>query len=512
MSAFYKLIRLLKISGNGSRQTEESHHNLLIVQATGSERWAPKGPCWRASQWKASSQRSSTSWVARAPPPGARFLRVSAPLLLSRLCRKPSPPPSALDPLCRGGGCRARPALSPCPARRTKAPQAGRHPRTGGHTPLPTGSGLPHAPGPRLPVHTARRGGGQSPRGPHDPRRRTKGPGPRPPPATPIARRGAAHRAPPPPPPPPRAARNGGRATKWQPGGRRGADCESPAAPSPRSDLPRGSRGRGGEQRSFPRRPRAPGRNSRGTPRPPLPPGQPCEAGRAGTSGEWGRGSGPPKPRTRPPGAPKPNVPAVSAGWAGDRAERLPSPSLLPGSGCVAGLGLRPAAVDSGTCRGPSLPKEARAPSPSSPLYPPFQKLRRATQQKARRLAGCLSPAPHSALPPAHAPGVGPRPWRAPAETVRVAYVRAPALARGGRSPSLSLSQWTGSPHPLQRFPPRVAQAHSGGLAFLGCGGGGGGIGGLSARLRSLAVGVFFFYFFFFFRVAGGGLFDEKSV
>lgn len=137
----------------------------------------------------------------------------------------------------------ARP--QPLPSAAAQGSPGGTSSPHGGHTPLPTGSGLPHAPGPRLPVHTARRGGGQSPRGPHDPRRRTKGPGPRPPPATPIARRGAAHRAPPPPPPPPRAARNGGRATKWQPGGRRGADCESPAAPSPRSDLPRGSRGRG---------------------------------------------------------------------------------------------------------------------------------------------------------------------------------------------------------------------------------------------------------------------------
>lgn len=148
-----------------------------------------------------------------------------------------------------------------------------------------------------------------------------------------------------------------------------GVQTASRRRPRPRVRIFRGGPGVGGMPTFLPTpstRVSAPGRNSRGTPRPPLPPGQPCEAGRAGTSGELGRGSGPPKPRTRPPGAPSPNVPAVSAGWAGDRAERLPSPSLLPGSGCQAGgCGLW-------DLPGPLSPQRSSRPLPKLPFVSAF--------------------------------------------------------------------------------------------------------------------------------------------
>lgn len=98
---------------------------------------------------------------------------------------------------------------------------AGRHPRKGTH---PASNGLRDfallgAASPRS--HAARRR--QSPRGPATPGEEQKGPGPRPPPATPIASRGAAHRAPPLAPGPREMAaapqngsRLGGRAAEWR--------------------------------------------------------------------------------------------------------------------------------------------------------------------------------------------------------------------------------------------------------------------------------------------------------
>lgn len=83
--------------------------------------------------------------------------------------------------------------VSRFPRRRFKFPHAGCHPSHGGHTPLPMGSGIPHALGLPLPVHTLlllrRRRRLQSPRGLATPRRRTKGAG-----AAPAA--GHAHREP----------------------------------------------------------------------------------------------------------------------------------------------------------------------------------------------------------------------------------------------------------------------------------------------------------------------------
>lgn len=97
------------------------------------------------------------------------------------------------------------------------------------------GSGVPHAPGLTLAVHTLRRqrrAGGRARGATRPPGGEQRGPGPRPPPATPIASHEAAPRAP----PPPRAARNGGRATKWQPGWPRRGDPRRLEATSPRAD------------------------------------------------------------------------------------------------------------------------------------------------------------------------------------------------------------------------------------------------------------------------------------
>lgn len=129
-----------------------------------------------------------------------------------------------LDFVSRGGGCGAGPARSRFPPR------------------LPTQDVIPAqdtprfqwAPGSRTPpgcLSPFTRCGEEAaaePEGPRDPRRRTKGPGPRPPLATPIASRGAAPRAPPP-----------GRA-KWRPRYKMAAGWaaewrpEAPSAGSPR--------------------------------------------------------------------------------------------------------------------------------------------------------------------------------------------------------------------------------------------------------------------------------------
>lgn len=149
-----------------------------------------KPSAWRASQWKPSSQCSSTSWAARAPPPGASLLGVRAPLSVSG---------PNLTFVCRGGGCGARSRFPPW---RSKSPHAGRNPPHG-DTPC-----FQWAPGPRtprglpLPVHTLRwRAGGRAREAP-GPQAKNKGAGATPRPAPPTA-----SRAPPPP---------TGRA-KWRP-------------------------------------------------------------------------------------------------------------------------------------------------------------------------------------------------------------------------------------------------------------------------------------------------------
>lgn len=252
-----------------------------------------KPSAWRASQWKPSSQCSSTSWAARAPPPGASLLGVRAPLSVSG---------PNLTFVCRGGGCGARSRFPPW---RSKSPHAGRNPPHGDTpcfqwTPGPrTPRGLP------LPVHTLRwRAGGRAREAP-GPQAKNKGAGapPRPPRAAPLPR--------------PRAARNGGRSTKWQPGGPRSGE------PSPRPEfLPTLS--------MRPSRSRAAGKGARARATPPLAPG-------------------PPSPASRPPrwvlsiGAPRPGASAsifqMSPPFRVSQAASL-SPCFLPGWECVVGRGL----------------------------------------------------------------------------------------------------------------------------------------------------------------------------
>lgn len=136
-----------------------------------------KPSAWRASQWKPSSQCSSTSWAAQAPPPGASLLGVRAPLSVSG---------PNLTFVCRGGGCGARSRFPPW---RSKSPHAGRNPPHGDTpcfqwTPGPrTPRGLP------LPVHTLRwRAGGRAREAP-GPQAKNKGAGATPRPAPPTASR-----------------------------------------------------------------------------------------------------------------------------------------------------------------------------------------------------------------------------------------------------------------------------------------------------------------------------------
>lgn len=223
----------------------------LLFRLLRRREWALEALCWRASQWKPSSQCSSTSWAARAPPPGAPLLRVSAPLLVSG----PNLTLFAeVEDAERGPPVAASHRGSP---RRTSSP-----PRD---TPR-----FQWAPGSRTPqscLSPFTRCGEEEaaePEGPRDPRRRTKGPGPRPPLATPIASRGAAPRAPPP-----------GRA-KWRPRYKMAAGWaaewrpEAPSAGSPRPVfLPTLS--------LRPSRSRAAGEGVRARVPSPLVPGSPSE-------------------------------------------------------------------------------------------------------------------------------------------------------------------------------------------------------------------------------------------
>lgn len=160
---------------------------------------------------------------------------------------------TALDFVCRGG------------SGRSKAPHAGRHPRTGTH---PASYGLQHPARLGAASHRSHAAASRwpSPRGPVTPGGEQRG-------------RGRARRRPrpsraagprPEPLPRPRTARNGGRATKWQPGGSRSGD------PRRRQPGPRG-------QCSFPRCPCAlrvlelQGKELGHASHPPLAPGPPRE-------------------------------------------------------------------------------------------------------------------------------------------------------------------------------------------------------------------------------------------
>lgn len=111
-------------------------------------------------------------------------------------------------------------------------------------------------------------------------------------------------------------------------------------------------------------------------------------------------------------------------------------------------------------------------PSPRCPWSPSLQKLLRATQPKATSFAAAF-PHPDSPLPPpTPPPPTRSACARSPAGSVArargtVRVTRARARACGGRV-SLTMDRFPTPPsHPHQRFPPRVAQAHSGNLAFL---------------------------------------------
>lgn len=228
--------------------------------------------------------------------------------VISRPCRKHPGPQSAPATVCRRfrTPSQARPQPLPTAAASGSPTQDVIPARR--HTPLLMGSGIPHSSELRLPVLTLQ--GGAEPEGPLDPRRRTKAAG--------AAPAGHAHREPrgrASSPPRPRTARNGGRATKWQPAERAGGGVETPVAGhSPVPAVPSPEFG-----------------------------GRPCEDKWSGLAGHprersYGRrGSGSPGPPSPPPPRRMPsprlhfaNVPVV--------VPRPPAPSLAPaGSACRAG-------------------------------------------------------------------------------------------------------------------------------------------------------------------------------
>lgn len=151
--------------------------------------------------------------------------------------RAGSTPATGRVPHCLQEVRDAEPGPPSAPSHRggLRLPHAGRHPRTvtnpasnGLRDPALLGAASPRS-------HAARRR--QSPRGPATPGEEQKGPRPRQPPATPIASRGAAHRAPPLAPGPREMAaapQNGSRL-----GGRRSGDASSRPQPGARGPLSR---------------------------------------------------------------------------------------------------------------------------------------------------------------------------------------------------------------------------------------------------------------------------------
>lgn len=165
-----------------------------------------------------------------------------------------------LDFVCRGGGCGAGPARSRFPPR---LPTQDVIPAQG-HTPLPMGSGIPHASELPLTVHTLRRGGGGRARGAPGPQAKNKGAGAAP--AVGHAHREPRGRARAPPPGRakwrPRYKMAAGWAAEWRP--------EAPSAGSPRPVfLPTLS--------LRPSRSRAAGEGVRARVPSPLVPGSPSE-------------------------------------------------------------------------------------------------------------------------------------------------------------------------------------------------------------------------------------------
>lgn len=145
--------------------------------------------------------------------------------VISRPCRKHPGPLSVLATVCSRLGTPSQAALGPFPPWRPQAPPR-RTSSPHGDTPR-----FQWAPGFRTPRSCvspfSRCEEAAEPEGPRDPRRRTKGAG-----AAPAA--GHAHREPRGRAPRPssrlRAARNGDRATKWQPARRAGGEVETPVA------------------------------------------------------------------------------------------------------------------------------------------------------------------------------------------------------------------------------------------------------------------------------------------
>lgn len=264
-----------------------------------------------------------------------------------------------------------------------RLPHAGRHPRTETH---PTSNGLPD---PAL-LGTA------SPRSHAARRRRARG-APRPQ-AKNKRGRGRARLRPRPSraagprfsPPRLRAARNGGRATKWQPAGRAGGGVEMPVAghsPVPAVPSPEfGGRlcedkwsGLAGHPRE-----RSYGRRGSGSPGPPSPP--------------------PPRRMPSPrlhfenvPVVPRPPAPSLAPAGSACRAGRVQLgaasvPMCLPGGECGVGLGLRPVAVYFGVFRRPlSEEKRNRSPIPQLPFVSVFPETSQGNSAKRHRLR---SPSP----------------------------------------------------------------------------------------------------------------------
>lgn len=265
------------------------------------------------------------------------------------------------------------------------------------------GSGIPHSSELRPRVLTLQ--GGAEPEGPRDPRRRTKEAG-----AAPAV--GHAHREPrgraPPPPPRPRAARNGGRATKWQPAGRARGGVETPVAghsPVPAVPSPEFG-GRPCEDKwsglaGHPRE-RSYGRRGSGSPGPPSPP--------------------PPRRMPSPrfhfanvPVVPRPPAPSLATTGSACRAGRVqlgaasvPVSSLGASVASASGLGLGLCTLEFSAVL--SQRKKSQPHPPASLCV----RLSRNFSGQLSKNAPARWPFPHHPPLLAHARGLRQRPWRAP--------------------------------------------------------------------------------------------------